>query len=236
MGHLAALVCPPNAGTQRGHMKQIDFYFDFISPFAYLAFEHLPSALEGSSYQVNYRPVLFAGMLKHHGQLGPAEIAPKRVWTYRHVLWLAKQHGIELLLPAQHPFNPLAYLRLAYACSPESPGEVLPNRWVCETIFRQLWATGQDAASPTVLSAVSEQLRPLRVADSAEVKDQLRLQTQQALSLGAFGVPTFVVQGELFWGFDALPLMRSQLLGNDWIGGPAWQGASKLAVGTDRPR
>ena len=71
-------------------MKRIDFYFDFVSPFAYLAFEALPHALQGCSYQVHYRPVLFAGLLKHHGQRGPAEIEPKRIWTYRHVAWLSQ--------------------------------------------------------------------------------------------------------------------------------------------------
>ena len=92
-------------------MKHIDCYLDFISPYAYLAFERLPRALEGLSYQVSYRPILFAGLLQHHGQLGPAEIAPKRDWTYRQVLWLAREHGIAMDLPAAHPFNPLALPR-----------------------------------------------------------------------------------------------------------------------------
>ena len=73
----------------------------------------LPEALVGISHRVSYRPVLFAALLKHHGQLGPAEIAPKRDWTYRQVLWLAHTLGVELQLPARHPFNPLALLRLA---------------------------------------------------------------------------------------------------------------------------
>ena len=64
-------------------MKQITFFFDFISPYAYLAFESLPQALQGISHQVRYQPILFAGLLKHHGQLGPAEIAGKRDWTYQ---------------------------------------------------------------------------------------------------------------------------------------------------------
>src|SRR3990167_4775339 len=96
-------------------MKYITFYFDFVSPYAYLAFERLPEALMGHSYSMRYQPVLFAGLLKHHGQLGPAEIAPKRDWTYRQVLWQAHQHGVDLQLPAAHPFNPLALLRLAVA-------------------------------------------------------------------------------------------------------------------------
>lgn len=75
-------------------MKHIDFYLDFISPYAYLAFEALPRALQGLSHEVTYRPILFAGLLKDHGQLGPAEIGPKRDWTYRQVLWQAREHGI----------------------------------------------------------------------------------------------------------------------------------------------
>ena len=66
-------------------MKHITFYFDFISPYAYLAFEKLPEALMGHSYSLSYAPVLFAALLKRHGQLGPVEIAGKREWTYRQV-------------------------------------------------------------------------------------------------------------------------------------------------------
>ena len=96
-------------------LKHITFYLDFISPYAYLAFERLPRALEGLSYSVDYQPVLFAGILQHHGQLGPAEIEGKRDWTYRQVQWLAGQQETPLNMPAAHPFNPLALLRLALA-------------------------------------------------------------------------------------------------------------------------
>ena len=113
-------------------MKKITFYLDFISPYAYLAFEHLPHALQGCSYEVEYRPVLFAAFLKANGQLGPAEIPGKRDWTYRQVLWLGRQLGVPIEMPAAHPFNPLALLRLAVACGDK--GAI--NRYVGETIFR----------------------------------------------------------------------------------------------------
>ena len=122
-------------------MKHIDFYLDFISPYAHLAFEHLPRALQGLSYEVTYRPILFAGLLKHHGQLGPAEIAPKRDWTYRHVAWQAAQHGIDLQLPAAHPFNPIGLLRLAWACARQGA----PNRYAVDAIFHHVWHGGQAA-------------------------------------------------------------------------------------------
>jgi len=104
-----------NEDTPTWH--DIDFWYDPISPYAYLAFECLPRALMGLSVRVRYRPVLFAGLLKAHGQLGPAEIPGKRAWTYRQVLWLARQHGVPLDLPASHPFNPVPLLRLGLACA-----------------------------------------------------------------------------------------------------------------------
>ena len=99
-------------------MKHIDFWFDALSPYAWLAFDRLPQALEGLNVQVSYQPLLLAGLLAHWGQKGPAEIAPKRDWTYRQVLWLAHQQGTPLQLPRPHPFNPLALQRLAVATSP----------------------------------------------------------------------------------------------------------------------
>jgi 2-hydroxychromene-2-carboxylate isomerase len=209
-------------------MKHITFWLDFVSPYAYLAFEQLPEALKGLSYRVDYRPVLFAGFLKHHGQLGPAEIAPKRDWTYRQVLWLAHANGIPLQLPAQHPFNPLALLRLAVACG--------PNRYVCETIFRHVWRGGADAADAARLQALREQLQPRRDPDSPEVKAELKANTDEAIARGLFGVPTYEVDGKLFWGFDALAPLRACLAGDPWFAEGHWEAAAALPSGVTRPR
>ena len=194
-------------------MKHITFYLDFISPYAYLAFEKLPEALIGQSYSVTYRPVLLGALLKHHGQLGPAEIAGKREWTYRQVLWLAHTHGIELQLPASHSFNPLPLLRLAVACNAQG----LPNRYVCETLFRHVWQGGAEATDAQRLQAVTQQLAPQRAVASDEVKAQLKAHTDAAIAAGVFGVPTLAVDDKLFWGFDALPMLRAYLSGDAWF-------------------
>ena len=112
-------------------MREIHFYFDVISPYAWLAFQALPKTLEGIPHTVHYHPVVFGAMLKHHGQLGPAEMPGKRGWTYRQVMWLAKQQGTVLQMPASHPFNSLALQRMAVATSPK--GE--PAREVVAAIF-----------------------------------------------------------------------------------------------------
>ena len=194
-------------------MKHITFYLDFISPYAYLAFEKLPEALMGCSYSVSYQPLLFAGLLKHHGHKGPAEIAAKRDWTYRHVLWLARQNGVDLRLPTKHPFNPLALLRLALACGDAG----VANRYVCETVFRHVWQGGGDAEDGQRLQALSAQLAPMRDVAGEAVKRELKANTDAALAKGIFGVPTFEVDGRLFWGFDALEMLRTYFDGDAWF-------------------
>lgn len=210
-------------------MKQITFYLDFISPYAYLAFEKLPLVLMGHSYSVTYKPVLFAALLKQHGQMGPAEIASKRDWTYRQALWLAHKNGVALQLPASHPFNPLALLRLALAC--DARGE--PNRYVCESVLRHVWSGGAEATDAERLQVLTQSLSPARSPNSDEVKAQLKANTDEALALGAFGVPTLAVDDKLFWGFDALPMLRDYLDGDAWFE-QQWNAVNQVAVGARR--
>jgi 2-hydroxychromene-2-carboxylate isomerase len=204
-------------------MKHIDFYLDFISPYAHLAFEHLPNALEGLSYSMAYKPVLLGAILKHHGQLGPAEIPTKRSWTYRHVLWLGHANGIQIEMPASHPYNPLPHLRLALSASDD--GSI--NRLVAETIFRSVWRGGEEAGDATRLAALAAQLPLKRDMNSDESKALLKRNTDEAVQLGVFGTPAFVVEGRLFWGFDGLAMLRAYLGGDTWFDGPQWTGADQ---------
>ena len=223
----------PATSPEAAGLRHITCYLDFISPYAYLAFEMLPEVLKDLSYSVSYKPVLFVGMLKHFGQLGPAEIAPKRDWTYRQVLWLAQSRGIPLQMPASHPFNPLLLLRLAMACSPESAAGS-PNRYVCETIFRHVWRGGHEAVDAQRFDSLVRQLAPRREIEGADVKAQLKTNTEEAIAAGVFGVPAFVVDGKVFWGFDALPMLREYLLGDTWFAGDEWDGVKNVLTGVRR--
>lgn len=191
-------------------MHQITFYLDFISPYAYLAFEELPVALQGLSYQVHYKPVFLGGLLKHNGVLGPAEVPPKRHWIYRHVQWLAQRNGVALDFPAVHPFNPLGLLRLAVAT--DAQGQ--PNRYVCETLFRHVWVGGADAGDAQRLAALAQDLAPVQDPGSDAVKAQLKAHADEAIAREVFGVPSFEVDGKVFWGLDALPMLRAYLEGH----------------------
>jgi 2-hydroxychromene-2-carboxylate isomerase len=212
-------------------MKHITFWFDVISPYAYLAFERLPQALDGLPVTIEYRPVLFGGLLNQWGQKGPAEIEPKRAWTFRHVGWMAQRHGVTLHTPAQHPFNPLALLRLALACAPA--GET-PNRAVCEAVFRHVWQGGGEANDTTRLAALAQRIEPLRDPQSDDVKQALRDNTELAISKGVFGVPTFEIDGRLFWGVDSFEMLVACVRGDPWFEGPGWQAPRTAIAGVVR--
>lgn len=210
-------------------MKIITCYFDFISPYAFLAFRMLPSSLAGIKHKVVYKPLLFAGLLKFHGQLGPAEIPSKRDWTYRQVMWQAHQLAVPLEVPAAHPFNPLPLLRLAVA----SDAHGNPNRETCDAIFTHVWQGGAAADDARRLSKLTSTVNPVRSPDSADVKAALQAHGREALQHGVFGVPAFVVDGKLFWGLDSLPMLRAYLSGDPWFDA-RW--GSKIAEGVQRPR
>jgi 2-hydroxychromene-2-carboxylate isomerase len=163
-------------------------------------------------------------MLRHHQLLGPAEVPAKRDWTYRHVTWLGHMQGVKLEMPAVHPFNPLPLLRLAIACA--NGGD--PNRYVCERLLRHVWHGGFDANDPDRLAALREQLAPPLMPDDERVKTRLRANTDEAIASGAFGVPSYVVDGRLFWGADSLPMLRRYLEGDAWFDGPGWHAQTAM--------
>ena len=185
-------------------MRAADWYFDFLSPFSYLQlvqFDRLPPDLE-----ITYRPVLFAGLLGHWEHKGPAEIPAKRVHTYRWCHWYAARHGIPFRMPPAHPFNPLRPLRLAVAQGAEPA--------LIRAVFDAIWAEGRDVSRDDEWQELTERLA---IADAEEaiarpeVKEALRRGTEEAAKRGVFGVPTFAIGRELFWGLDATDLVLDYL-------------------------
>lgn len=183
------------------------WYFDYISPFAYLQSTRLDdlSQLE----ELTCVPVLFAGMLDHWGNVGPAEIAPKRDWTFKNVVWLAHRDGIELTMPSHHPFNPLPLLRLGIALGNEID--------VVQRLFRFVWVEGHV---PTESQAFASLLSELNVKEdmlnNATVKSTLIENGKLALQKKVFGVPTIERNGELFWGYEATDMAMAQGDKNNW--------------------
>ena len=178
----------------------VDWYFDFVSPFSYLALHRLREF----SQNIVYRPVLFAGLLNHFGQKGPAEIPAKRRWTYRWCVWQARELGIPFRFPAEHPFNPLQHLRLALACDcrPEA----------VKRIFDVVWMSGAHANDPARFQTLCRELGidPARLA-AEDIKARLRQNTEEAAAREVFGVPSLLINGEVFWGADAIDFAKAFL-------------------------
>ena len=208
-------------------MQRIDWYFDFISPFSYLASASL-SRLPGE-VELRPRPILFAGLLEHWKTLGPAEIPPMRKFTFRHVRWLADRDGIELNLPPMHPFNPLRLLRLCILLEADAA--------LVQRLFRFVWAEGRSADDPDHWQSLLDELGATD-ADGAiaapEIKQRLRDNTRAAIERGLFGVPSFVVDDELFWGYDALDFLCARLENPDLLSAPGMRAADALPQGPGR--
>ena len=183
-------------------MRKAIWYFDFVSPFAYICLHRLKELPPDLS--IEYRPVLFAGILNHWGQKGPAELPTKRRYTYRWSHWWAHSLGLPLRYPAAHPFNPLHHLRLAIACG-SNPDAV-------RKIFETIWTTGEDASDQLRFADLCCELQVSVDALAApEVKEALKKNTDAAIQRGVFGVPTFEVDEELFWGADSMEFLRAFL-------------------------
>jgi 2-hydroxychromene-2-carboxylate isomerase len=193
----------------------IRFYFDYVSHNAYLAFTQLDriSLRHGRGFELC--PVLFAGLLNRHGQLGPAEVPPKARWMMLDVVRKARRFGVPLAPPASHPWNPLLSLRVSHA--PLAPEE---RARLVGTVFKAAWAESVDVASERELgralrSAGFDADGLLAFARGDEAKRRLRETTDAALDEGVFGVPTCIADERLFWGFDDLAHLELHLSGRD---------------------
>ena len=208
-------------------MKNLDWYFDFVSPYSYLQREILHTL----GAEIRYKPVLLGGLLKAWGQKGPVEIPEKRRITYRNALWVADQHRIPLKFPPAHPFNPLKALRLAI---------VLDNDPKAITaIFRFIWQRGESIEHEPGWKKLCAELKveniEAKIADS-RIKETLRKNGEDALGLGVFGVPTAVVDGELFWGFDSTPMLKSYLANPEMFKRGELARVSNLPGTSERPQ
>ena len=195
----------------------VEFYYDLISPNAYLAWHALRDIARLHKRELILKPVLFAALLRAHDQVGPAEVAPKMQWMVRNCLRKANELGIALTPPHSHPFNPLLTLRLMLACPATDRARLT------DILFRAVWAESRNVTDPDSMSDLLtandfDADRMLKLADSDAIKGLLRTETESAVSRSVFGVPTIIVDGELFFGFDDLPWLERYLRGEDPIG------------------
>ena len=190
--------------NKKSDKRNIEFYFDPISPYAWLASTQLDRLKQQTGRDVILKPILFAGLLKAHGHKGPAEIPAKRDYTFRDVMRRASKYGLEIQGPPRHPFNPLLALRI---CTAIDNNETL-TRFAC-LVLNAAWSKGEDITDREIMSKLVQAcyIDPqwaLASSQDTEVKKKLFDATETAISLGIFGVPTFRIDNQLFWGDDRI--------------------------------
>ncbi|MFY0526704.1 2-hydroxychromene-2-carboxylate isomerase [Archangium gephyra] len=191
------------------------FFFDYVSPYAYLAWTQLPVLAERHGRTVEPLPVLFAGVLNALGTTGPAEVKQKRFYIYKHTSRLAHELGVPFAFPSAHPFNPLLALRVTAAVQ-----DAEARRRLVSALYAAVWSGGGGLLQPehvgeVVASVGLDAQALLAAAQTPAVKDQVRRNTEELLALDGFGVPTFVADGELFFGVDSLSHLERFLRGEE---------------------
>ncbi|HZV63529.1 MAG TPA: 2-hydroxychromene-2-carboxylate isomerase [Telluria sp.] len=190
----------------------VTLYFDPVSPYVWLAGGAV-ARIEAAGAEVQWQPVLFAAMLNAHGQKGPAEIAAKRLYTFRDVMRQAAAQGLAFEGPPGHPFNPLPALRMCAALTrQEQRGRF------ARAVLAACWERGADIAARDTLIGLADacELDGATLADAAQqpaLKARLAADTERAIADGVFGVPTFRVGKELFWGGDRVEALERHLQG-----------------------
>ena len=209
-------------------LKKVDWYFDFISPFAYLQFSQFKRFENDLSITIH--PVVFGALLKHWGQLGPAEIVPKRIFTYRFFKWKADRLGIEYTMPPSHPFNPLPALLSCIAGN--STYEV--TKEIFDIIYKQGEQPDQKEGREKLETLLNKYPSEYSELDESALKKILRTNTSRAIENGVFGVPTFVVDRQIFWGGDASDMMLEFIKNPELFSSEEMQRVSSMPMGLIR--
>lgn len=200
----------------------IRFYFDYESPNAYLAWTQLPTLARRYGFTIDPVPILYAALLDAHGQLGPGESPAKGRWMTKNLARKAILLGVPLNSPAFLPFNPLLALRTTMLTSEPRERDAL-----IDALFQAVWVRGLHVSETAVVESVANEIglpggTLVEKAQMPEVKDRLRVQTDEAIARGVFGVPSMEVGDELFWGYDDFPYLELLLAGRDPIDAAEW--------------
>lgn len=199
----------------------VDLYFDFLSPYAYFAWLHARPRCTGAGVAVVPRPVLFAALLESQGgQLAAAQVPSKHAFVIRDTLRYAGRHRVDFTFPRTYPFDPMTALCL---CLPEVAGA--QQERIIDTLWRAGWAQDHDLGDPARLRAILDAAgldgaALVAAAGAGAARQALRQQTEEAIARGVFDVPSFYVNGELFWGHDRVDDLCEYLAGDDPLDRP----------------
>lgn len=195
--------------------RQVEFFFDFGSPYSYLAYKELPRVAARTGATIIWRPMLLGGVFKATGNHSPMEIPAKRQWSDGDLDCWARRYGAPFRLNPHFPINTLALMRGAIGY--QRKGEAEFHRYV-DAIFTAMWETGRNLNDPVeigkvLVAAGLDPREALAMLDDPEVKADLKRVTEEAVARGIFGAPSFIVGDKLYWGNDRLLFVEEQLAG-----------------------
>lgn len=197
-------------------MARLEFFFDYGSPFSYLADTQLPALVGRTSAELVYRPMLLGGVFKATGNRSPGQepVENKRLYGGLELRRRVAEYGVPFQSNPHFPINTLQLMRTCVAAQRSGVFEAFHR-----AVYPAFWAGGLDLGDPDVFSEVLTRagLDPAKLLERAgdpEVKAELRATTEEAVARGAFGAPTFFVGAEIFFGSDRLPYVERALRGS----------------------
>lgn len=193
--------------------KTVDFYFDFGSPAAYLAWTQLPQLCADTGAQLAWKPMLLGGVFQATGNRAPMMVPLKGSYLFVDLARFALRYGVPLKFNPSFPINTLTLMRAAVGLQMR-----LDPRFedYCAAMFRAVWVDAQNMNDPAVVAAVLTRAgfdpqALLALSSEQPVKDELKVATDAAVQRGVFGAPTFFVADQMFWGQDRLDFVREAL-------------------------
>lgn len=193
--------------------KTVEFYFDFGSPAAYLAWTQLPELCRLADAELLSRPILLGGVFQATGNRAPISVPLKGQYLFVDLARYARRYGVPLQMNPHFPINTLALMRVAAGL--QLRGGVGFDAY-CAAVFPAIWVEGLNLGDATVVAQVLnaaglDAQALMALASEPEVKEALKQQTEAAVVRGVFGAPTCFVGDQMFWGQDRLDFVREAL-------------------------
>lgn len=190
----------------------IEFFYDSVSPYSYLATTQIEALAQRQDARIRWRPFFLGKVLEATGNRPPLTVPAKFKYMQDDLRMWSRLYGVPLQTPANFPASTVTAQRIGCALAESEAGA-----WA-KAVSCAYWGEGRDISQPQVLAQVAQDLgwnaeQTLALAQDAQAKEQLKLNTEEAVRRGAFGAPAIFVGDTLFWGNDRLPLLEAYLAG-----------------------
>jgi len=191
-------------------IKPIDFYFDFVSPYSFLAHKEIQKIEKKEEIKIRYKPILVGGLHNLHGIKAPAFIPAKAKHMIRDCKLIALKNGVKFKFNSYFPIRSLNLMRGVFVADEDKI-----KSYYIDSIFNTIWQDGLNMNDQIIIEKVLKNLNVnpktfILRSTSSLIKDSLRKKTNDAYEKGIFGAPTFVVNNKIFWGQDRIEFALSE--------------------------